>query len=308
MKTTSFLSSIFQVLILGILLTACAKNSPDAPVATVPERLEIAPAAASVKTGESTNFTLKYFNTMGNEAPVPSGVTWSSSATAIATVNASGQALGITAGQADITAKVNAASAKALLTVVTNDNDIATITIEPALQELVVDETATLTAVARNINNQVITGKTFKWQGSNASLVELTSATGAVKGKAWGTAEVTASVDGKMSAPIMVQVIRRGTFSGAGSAGIAKLKIVNNVLQIETNAAFSVSTSPPDLRIYLSPNSGNANGALEIGTLTNRTGAQTWNIPAGVSMGQYRYALVWCKRLGGVYGVADLGN
>jgi hypothetical protein len=91
----------------------------------------------------------------------------------------------------------------------------------------------------------------------------------------------------------MVQVIRRGTFSGSGSAGIAKLKIVNGILQLQTSAAFSVSTGAPDLRIYLSPNSGNVNGAVELASLNNRKGAQTFNIPAGVTIGQYRYAIVW---------------
>jgi trimeric autotransporter adhesin len=44
----------------------------------VPERLEISSTTNTIITGSATTFTLTYFNNMGNQAPVPSGVVWSS--------------------------------------------------------------------------------------------------------------------------------------------------------------------------------------------------------------------------------------
>lgn len=300
-----FLNTLAVLAVISI--AACSKKSPDTPLTMVPERLEITPATASMKVGETTTFSLKYFNTLGEEAPVPSGIQWSSSQTNIATISSSGVATGIASGQTEIKAKRNNTEATSLLTVVSNDNEIATITIETGNKELLINDTGTLIAVARNINNQVITGKSFSWQGTNSVAVQLAT-NGQVKGLAWGTSSVQATSDGKVSAPVMVQVIRKGSFSGSGSKGTAKLKFENGVLKLETSADFGVSSGAPDLRMYLGNNSGNVNGAVELATLNNRTGALSFNIPSGVSIGQFRYAVVWCKQFGGAYGVADFGN
>jgi hypothetical protein len=291
----------------SIAILSCSKKSPDTPMVMVPERLEINPASNSIKVGETATYNLKYYNTLGEEAPLPSGIVWSSSQSNVATISTVGVASALGGGQTEIIAKRNSMEAKALLTVVSNDNEIATITIEPGSKELILNDTTTLIAVARNINNQVISGKSFTWQGSNNTAVQL-SASGAVKGLAWGTSDIRASAEGKVSSPVMVQVIRRGNFSGAGSRGTGKLKFENNILKLQTSSDFSVAGGPPDLRIYLGNNSGNVSGAIEIGTLNIRTGLQTWNIPSSVTIGQYRYAIIWCKQLGGLYGVADLGN
>ena len=106
----------------------------------------------------------------------------------------------------------------------------------------------------------------------------------------------------------MVQVIRTGNFGQAASTGAAKLKIENGVLKLQTTTDFSVAAGPPDLRVYLGDNTNNVNGALEIASLNIRNGMQSWNVAGTVNITQYRYVIVWCKQLGGVYGVADLGN
>lgn len=305
-KMNRFISKLLPVVTL-VTIFSCSKNSPDTPRAVIPERLEIKSTSNSIKVGETATFSVKYFNTLGEEAPVPDGIVWSSSQVNVASISNAGVATAKAGGQTEIVAKRNSVEAKSLLSVVSNENEIATITIEPGIKELTLNDTSTLMAVARNINNQVIPGKTFTWQGSNNAAVQL-SASGAVKGLAWGTSDIRASADGKVSSPVMVQVIRLGNFDGSGSKGTCKLKFENNILKLQTSSDFSVATGPPDLRIYLGNNSGNVSGAVEIGTLNIRTGLQTWNIPANVTIGQYKYAIVWCKRLGGLYGVADLGN
>jgi hypothetical protein len=107
----------------------------------------------------------------------------------------------------------------------------------------------------------------------------------------------------------MVQVIRSGNFNGgSGSTGQAKLKIENGTLKLQTSSTFSVSTGAPDLRIYLSNSTTNITNAVEIATLNQRSGAQSWNVPATTSGGQpititsYQYVLVWCRQFGGNYG------
>jgi hypothetical protein len=81
--------------------------------------------------------------------------------------------------------------------------------------------------------------------------------------------------NGIESAPLMVQVIRKGTFSGTGSGGMAKLKIENGNLKLQTTSDFVYSGGAPDLRIYLGNNSGNVNGAVEVASLRNSSGAQS---------------------------------
>jgi uncharacterized protein YjdB len=233
---------------------------------------------------------------------------WTSSNTAIATVNQQGKAKGIATGQVEIKAAYNAAAAKALLTVVSGNDQIATITIDPPLKEIKLNESATLNAIAKNTAGMVLQGKIFSWETDNAALVEINAATGAITAKSYGTANIEVSSGGIKSSQAMVQVIRNGAFASMASTGIAKLKIENGVLKLQTTADFGVSTSPPDLRIYLGNNSNNITEAVEVASLNQRSGTQSWNVPTAVSITQYRYVIVWCKQFGGVYGLADLGN
>jgi Electron transfer DM13 len=300
-----------QFIFLGAVLTllnACSKKTADAPITTVPERLEIIPESESAPIGGTIAFAVVYYNTSGDEAPAPSGIVWSTGDAAIATINAQGTATGISAGQTEIKAKYKNITAMALFTVVSNSNAVAIVTINPGEKELKLNETFILNAIAKDINGNTITGKTFAWETDAAAYADVNTITGDVTATGYGTANITATTDGIRSSPVMIQVIRTGNFSQMSSTGSAKLKIENGLLKLQTSADFSVSTGPPDLRIYLGNNSDNINGADEIASLNDRSGMQSWNVPASVDITQYRYVIVWCKQFGGVYGLADLGN
>ncbi len=290
------------------MLAACSKKSEDTPVATVPERLEMAPVSSSVLAGATAQFILHFFNNTGQQAAVPAGVNWTTANTAIATVNQQGLATGAGVGQTEIKATYNNISATALLTVAANNTQLASVMIMPTdMQEVKLNETATLTAVGKNNTGGVINGLIFTWQTADAAIADVTT-TGMVTGKAYGTAYVTAISAVIQSAPVMVQVIRKGSFTGSSSTGFAKLKIENGILKLQTTADFTVMTGPPDLRIYLSNTNNSISGAVEVASLNQRTGAQSWNVAAPTTITQYKYAIVWCKQFGGTYGVADFGN
>jgi hypothetical protein len=299
--------NLLTLLAAFVMLASCSKKTEDTPVATVPERLEITPVSSSMNIGETAQFTLKFYNNTGQLASTPTTIIWSSTNNAIATVNQQGLATGASAGQTEIKANYNNIAASALLTVVSNSTQLATVMIMPsATQEVGLNETVALAAVGKNNTGSTISGLSFTWQSDNISFADVNSA-GTLTGKAFGSANIKATSSGIQSPPVMVQVIRKGTFAGMASTGIAKLKIENNVLILQTTPAFSVSTSPPDLRIYLGNNSTNITGALEVATLSQRSGAQSWNIAAPTTITQYRYVIVWCKQFTGTYGVADLG-
>jgi hypothetical protein len=294
--------------IAALLLLGCSKKAPDTPLALVPERLEITPSGNSIILGQTAQFGLKYYNTNGQLATAPAGIVWSSDNTTIATVSTQGLVTSLGIGQATIRVSYNNASATALLTVAANTQQLAAISLMPTtMQEIKLNETANITAMGKTTTGMVIPGLSFTWASSNSTLVEVSN-TGTVLGKAYGTADVTAGAMGIQSAPLMVQVIRSGSFAGSGSTGMGKLKIENGQLKLQTTPDFSVSGGAPDLRIYLGNNSNNVTGAVEVATLNQRSGAQSWNVATPTNITQYRYVIVWCRQFGGTYGVADLGN
>lgn len=76
----------------------------------------VTPDSASIAVGGTQQFTATVLDLHGN--PIPGAIpTWSSSAPAVATVDASGLATGVSPGQATITATYQAASGSATLTV-----------------------------------------------------------------------------------------------------------------------------------------------------------------------------------------------
>ncbi len=299
--------------LLAISFTACKKPAEDVPavppVVTVPERLEITPSTSSILTGQTAQFTVKYYNNLGVLAATPATLVWSSSNTAVATVNATGLATGVTVGQSTIKAMYNNISATAVVNIAANNMVLSTITVTPsATQEILLNGTVVLSAVGTNLAGGVINGLTYNWMSDATSAVQVNSA-GMATGTAYGSANVTASANGITSAPTLVQVIRQGNFVGQGSMGMAKLKLENGILKLQTTSNFSVANAP-DLRIYLNNNPSNITGAVQIAplsTASQTSGARSWNVPAGVTITQYRYAIVWCAQFGGLYGVVDFG-
>ena len=300
-------------LAIGSTFAACKKPVEDVPVTppvvTVPERLEITPATSSILTGQTAQFTIKFYNNLGVLAPTPTSLVWSSSNTAIATVNQTGLATAVAAGQSNIVATYNTIIASAALTVAVNNTVLSTINITPSTtQEILLNGTVVLGAAGTNVAGGVVSGLTFNWM-SNATTTVQINAAGMATGLAYGSANVTASANGITSAPTTIQVIRQGNFTGQGSAGSAKLKIENGTLKLQTTSNFFVANAP-DLRIYLTNSATSIAGSVQIAPLSTAgqtSGARSWNVPANVTITQYRYALVWCAQFGGAYGVVDFG-
>lgn len=298
---------IFLHLLLIAIGFSCSKKSADTPIVMVPERLTVSPLNTSINVGETVIYKSTYYNNLGEES-VPNGnIIYTSSNPAQATITSAGIATGIGTGQVEIKAQYNTAIAATLLSIVSNKLQVATISIEPEV-EIALNGMQKLVAIAKNIDGMEIPGKTFSWESDNSTLVAIDAITGEVTGNVYGTANITAKTENIISNAAMVQVSRTGNFMGMGSMGKASLKIRAGLLNLETSAAFSVSSAPPDLRIYLSANSGNVSNALEITTLNKRSGAQNWVVPGNVSITKYKYVLVWCKQFGGTYGTVELPN
>lgn len=63
----------------------------------------------------------------------------------------------------------------------------------------------------------------------------------------------------------------------------------------------------PDLYIYLATDL-EAKDFVNLGRLKATEGNVNYEIPAGVDITKYRYALIWCKAFGVLFSSADLSN
>ncbi len=303
------MKKLLIVFMLTSTFIACKKGEvvPPPEVVTVAERLEITPLSTSILNGQTTQFAAKFFNNQGVLANLPATAIWSSSNTGVAAINNQGLATGQSVGQTNIKITYNNISATATLNVVANSNVLANVNISPSTtQEILLNGTSTLAATGTNVAGATISGLTYTWVSDAANVT--VNSNGMVTGTSYGSANVTASSAGITSAPIMVQVIRQGNFTGANSMGTAKLKIENGTLKLTTSANFSFSAAAPDLRIYLTNSLTSVANAVQISPLTSTGGgARTWNVPATVNITQYRYALIWCAQFTGNYGAVDFG-
>jgi outer membrane protein OmpA-like peptidoglycan-associated protein len=181
----------------------------DVTVAQAAVTLAIAPASAALTAvGQTQQFTATAQDANGNPVANPS-VTWSSSDTAVASVNAAGLATAVKNGTARLSAATdNGRTAVATLNVVQMPASLAvapsTATISTA------GGTIQFSAQAMDANGSPIAGRTIAWT-SDAPGVVTVSPTGLATALGNGTAQISATVEGKTgSATLTVALPVRG--------------------------------------------------------------------------------------------------
>ncbi len=87
----------------------------------------------------------------------------------------------------------------------TEQAPVASVTVTPVTASLVVGGTIPFSAVARDANNNVVSGQTFTWNSSNAAVASVDN-NGVVTGEATGNATITASIGSIVSGPSSVTV------------------------------------------------------------------------------------------------------
>jgi len=121
-------------------------------------------------------------------------VTWSSSNTAVASVDGNGLVTGGTSGSATITATSEGQSGTSSITV--SGVAVSSVTVTPASANLPVGQTVQLTATPKDANGNPLTGRMVTWSSSNNSVASVTSS-GLVSGGAAGSATITATSEGQ---------------------------------------------------------------------------------------------------------------
>jgi hypothetical protein len=124
-------------------------------------------------------------------------VTWSSSNTGVATVNASGNVTAVAAGTASVRATSEGQTGSATITVTAPPPaPVATVTVSPATASVPVGQTVQLSAVTRDAGGNVLTGRVVTWSSSNTALATV-SGSGLVTGVAAGQATITATSESR---------------------------------------------------------------------------------------------------------------
>jgi uncharacterized protein YjdB len=139
---------------------------PPAPVAKV--LVAIDPAAVTV--GQTAHATVSLQDSIGN--PLTDRlVTWQSGNPSVATVSGGGDISALAPGTAAITATSEGKTASASLSVSAPDPiPVATVAVSPATSTLQVGGTVQLSAVTRDANDNVLTGRVVRWSRASAGI------------------------------------------------------------------------------------------------------------------------------------------
>jgi uncharacterized protein YjdB len=123
-------------------------------------------------------------------------VTWSSTDASIATVSSSGLVTGRSTGSSKIRASVQTKTGEATQTVTSPTQPVATVSTTATSTTLAVGQTTQATAVAKDLNGLVLTGRTVTWSSLNPGIATV-SPTGLVTAVAIGTATIRATIESK---------------------------------------------------------------------------------------------------------------
>lgn len=168
--------------------TAAITVTPE-PVATV----ALDPGAATIQVGATAQFRVVARDAAGNVL-VGRSATLVSSNAAVATVDESGTVRGVSVGTALLTATSEGKTATATVTVI--PVPIATLAIEPASASVQVAATVQLQIIARDAAGNVLPGRTVTLASSNPGVATVSGA-GVVTGVSIGSAQITATAEGK---------------------------------------------------------------------------------------------------------------
>jgi alpha-tubulin suppressor-like RCC1 family protein/uncharacterized protein YjdB len=167
-------------------LTVSIQDTRVASITVTPD------TATLTSAGATATFTAEASNAAG--VPVGATFTWTSSNTAVATVDENGVATAVANGSATITARSDTITGTATLTVAIPDTKVASITVSPPTATLTVaGATATFTAQAFNAAGGPVTAA-FNWTSSNTAVATVNQ-NGVATAVANGTATITANSD-----------------------------------------------------------------------------------------------------------------
>ena len=165
--------------------TITVQKTPVATVTVRPDRVEAVVGGRTQLTGTTTDAA-------GNALP-DRAIVWSSSNPGVATVDATGLVVAVSAGTVTITGASEGKSATSQFNIV--QGAIASVSVTPNPVTMLTGQEAQLAASARDANNAVVSGRSVVWSSSNTTVATVNS-DGVVKALTGGSTTITATVDG----------------------------------------------------------------------------------------------------------------
>lgn len=182
---------VCAAIVASLALLASCSGGGD-PLCTV-SAVSVTPSAASLAVGSSQQLSASA-STQNCSAAEKSNISWSSSASGVATVNATGAVSAVAPGSATISATLGATSGSSAITV--SPAPVAAISITPAATSVTVGQSTTLSAVATDAQGGTLSGRSFTWTSLTPSIATVSSS-GVVVGVTVGTATISAVAEGR---------------------------------------------------------------------------------------------------------------
>lgn len=212
-----------SVLFVAALAAACGDPAgpKTEPVATV----TVSPSAPTLNIGGTVALSAVTKDANGTVL-TGRAVTWSSSATSVATVSGAGLVTAVAAGTAQVTATSEGKSGSVTVTVTAVP--VASVSISAPTSPMERTQTQTLTATTRDAAANVLTGRVVMWTSSAPAIASVDAATGVVTAVDRGVATITATSENKTaSVQLEVIILYRSITAGSsftcdlGSIGVA---------------------------------------------------------------------------------------
>ncbi len=285
----------------------------DIPIADA--RIDITPQVAAVEQGNTLRIEATYFDGFGMAVPNVT-LRWESSVPTVATVDAEGLVSGLDVGQAMIVAHTDEVSSPpVLITVVSDPNAVARVTVTPDTLVLPLGTTHTFTAEAFNLTDDRLDGKTFMWASSNPEVASI-EADGTALALNAGVTEITATTDGITGAAAYLIVpgrSRQGMFvKRAGSSyqvdgTVTVEELPSGGLRIALGSDFNVSAGP-GLELFLSNSTTVGSGSFKVENLRSTSGEQTYFVSAaaGLTVDSFNNVVIHCVPFNVTFGHAAL--
>ncbi len=190
------------------------------PVASV----SLSPTSATILVGATQQLTATPLDANGN--PLSGrAIIWSTDAASVATVNASGLVTAAGVGSASITATSEGKSASAAIVV--NPVPVASVSVSPASASVFIGTTQQLTATPLDANGNPLSGRAITWS-TDAPGVATVNGSGLVTGVATGSANITATSEGKSGSSAITVPAAAPPVTLVGAGNIANCNTQND--------------------------------------------------------------------------------
>lgn len=300
------------LLILTFMVPSCiGTDFIDEPLRPAAAQAVIEESSLSLFIGESQQLNFRIIASDGSET---SGTwQWSSRDETVGTVGGDGLVTAIGIGQAWVDGTVNTALGDSVLITVVADLDaVASVAIEGDATNILLGESRQLAATVRNAQGQMLSDIPVDWNSSNPDAITIDT-NGLARAVSEGAAEITAVAEGVSSVPFPLEAgsgenVRSGSFNGLNGynvQGIATLTQSSSGAVLTFGSDF-LSQSGPGLYVYLSPQQNSVTGGVQLGTLSDKAGAQSYTISNTANLADFGFVIIYCQPFGIPFGACEL--